>query len=295
LAYVGDGNNVCHSLLLLAALMGMGMGVAARVEVFRPPFPATAVPRLKAVDYDYFRLQGSYVLDRQAHLDCTDADPDARAWHAYALGRDDTDQAITSGRDLAGLHPPSALPEEPWLEGVGEKLADQAQGDGAEGIRIAEVAWSRARLIGGLDPQRLEVIVRSAAWIRPQGGWSEAIASHDATALDRLRLELARQPEVIAHAIWWVAGRRWARDIAGLATPTTLTLPAGATLPEPFVEGFGVGLGEEWGPQARLPRPQGLSESNDATLLRGYLAGERRDWLVDDGEGPPEVVGGSAR
>ncbi|MEX2195300.1 MAG: ornithine carbamoyltransferase [Thermoleophilaceae bacterium] len=127
LAYVGDGNNVAHSLMLAGALAGMEVAVAAPAELapsIDPPAGTTVTtdPRAAAA--------GAHALYADVWVSMGDEDADRRR-ELLAPYRLDEDLLSAARPDAVALHCLPAHPGEEITEGVlyGERSAvwDQAE------------------------------------------------------------------------------------------------------------------------------------------------------------------------
>jgi hypothetical protein len=164
-----------------------------------------------------------------------------------------------------------------WSEGLGAAVIDHMDPE----MRGAPSALAAAeRALAGLATGA-EAALREAYWRRiyaDRGRVStEPWRVHEACARGAAALK-----GDAARAAWARAcGRRAARDGASWARPDQLPVAPPAELPAAaWIEGFGFGLGEEWGPRAAIPRPSGLPSDQEATLLAGYREGVARQWLT---------------
>jgi hypothetical protein len=267
------------ALLLAPALVS---GLSARVEALAPPFPAPAVAGRDAVEWRLFRAQLSYVLRLDEHRAAFTGDLPHDAAHAYALGREGASGRLRGSGGLGGLEAPPGGPAAPaFWEGVGEALASHLQGSGADTLRLLHAAQERLRedLPAAGPADRAAALRAAATWqMFAPDPWIRAIDQHDQQTLNAVAGALAGADPEVAAAAWWAVGRTWATHVAAWALPAPTVLPAGAALPGAFVEGYGHGLGEEWGPRGQIPRPDGLPPGADAALLRGYAEGAGLGW-----------------
>lgn len=262
-----------HRRWLALALLAppVASGLAARAAVLTPPFPDPITLRRLGVDYEYFRLQGAYSLTPQAHLACTDTQPSSQAWHAFATGRAEAWNAVDQDRPLDTLSPPLHLPRDPWLEGVGCGVVDWVDpGFTGQLPLMARVE----RSLAVLAPTDERTALTEALWQRmyAHDEWALPLQGRTSQALAELDQMLRSQPDLLRTAWLEAYGRRWARSEATWSQPATLPFPRGR--PRDLVEfarGYGAGLGEQWGPRDRIPRPAGLPEALEAPLLEGYL------------------------
>jgi hypothetical protein len=234
------------------------------------------------VDLESLRLQVSYLLRDEEHAACRSVDPRSQALHAYALGRNSLSHRLLAdrGASLAGLQPRE--PDQAWAEGVGEALIEQLDGDEAGGVDALAAAEARLETLD-LDTQPLiEPALRAAAARRAgaRADWTLALQRHDERALIELsRLLEARSPR-LRRAVAWAAGRRYASDITAFAQPKSLEVPSVPTAIAPaFWEGFGFGLGEEWGPTSDPSAVSAPDEGSRAALRAGWEEGQARRWL----------------
>jgi ornithine carbamoyltransferase len=129
LAYVGDGNNVTHSLMLLGALAGVEV-VAATPPDLQPDPAIVAASGATVVEDPAAAADGAHALYTDVWVSMSDADSDAKraALEPYRL-----DEALMSHArdDAIALHCLPAHPGEEISEGVlyGERSAvwDQAE------------------------------------------------------------------------------------------------------------------------------------------------------------------------
>lgn len=279
LGTAGLRSSAARALLIGPVLLS---GATARLEALRGPFPTVSVARMDPVDLESLRLQVSYLLRDEEHAACRSVDPRSQALHAYALGRNSLSHRLLAdrGASLAGLQPRE--PDQAWAEGVGEALIEQLDGDEAGGVDALAAAEARLETLD-LDTQPLiEPALRAAAARRAgaRADWTLALQRHDERALIELsRLLEARSPR-LRRAVAWAAGRRYASDITAFAQPKSLEVPSVPTAIAPaFWEGFGFGLGEEWGPTSDPSAVSAPDEGSRAALRAGWEEGQARRWL----------------
>ena len=224
--------------LLLAPPLLAGM--LARGETFLTPFPATAVLQFEPVDYAFFRNKFAYALTPEEHAHTSDS-PRMAALHAYARGR----ALVEEGRV------PPASSAVATLEGFGDAWRDRRG-----------LARDFDSALEGLDLDQQRAARR--AFVEGE---------HEPT--------LNRDDYV--EALAWRDGRAWGVSVAGFFDPQARPVDEGLSDLSPveragWIEGFGTGLGEEWGPQDRVPQPAGLLPSDAADFAAGYALGVARRW-----------------
>ncbi len=274
------------------ALMAMPLaaGLAARAETLQAPFPVLSMAHLTAGAPDTFRPQFSYALSLDEHEDCAAIDLRSQRLHAYAIGRESVAAILRARPDhprppllLSSVVRPAHLPVQPFVEGVAEALLLDLSGRvDTAGELLARAELDLAHLPAVTEPQRQHAL-DWLAWrhLETWGPLRSLIDTHDAAALRAVAKTATPLSEAAQQAVWWSVGRRWALDVAGWHLPTTAALPTtppGRPLPDRFVEGYGHGLGERWGPRAEIPRPSGLAAAQDPLLVAGYSAGQARRW-----------------
>ena len=280
-----DGRKLWPALVALPLLAGL----AARVETVQPPFPAPGIWQLHAVDWRYFRNQFAYVLPIEDHAQPRTHDPFARRAHAYAFGRESAAALLrtTDPPSLRTLELPSSTTDEDdvW-EGIGDALAAWYQDRTSGSLDVMQ--RTEGHLRDDLDaptPATRRALRAAAAWrLAPENGagdaWVRAIDRHDVGTIKAVDVALRGESAAVQDAGWWAAGRRWALDVVGIASPEPLSLPATELAPAAFYSGIGHGLGEEWGPQATAHMPDGVPEEHRADCVVGMEAGIRTRWLT---------------
>jgi hypothetical protein len=290
--------------LLLAAVAGLGWqagrrrtvvlllagpllsGLLARAATLSEPFPSGFSTQLQATDAPYFRLQASYILQPDEHMQCTSPTADSRALHAYSQGRQAQRELLgeiprdgkVPDTSLSSLIAPDESLQLPWYEGVGGGLVDNLDGSGEGTLMVLRDMHSRLEELPSpgnsiaLDEALWRRVYRSKAWSLGRGELTEL----------RL-LQVLKQLEALPTSLqegWLRAyGRRWGRVHARLAQPSSVPFPAlPADAAAPFAHGLGQGLGAEWGPRDQIPSPTGMDGSLDAQLLDGYARGLDRQW-----------------
>jgi hypothetical protein len=275
------GNRRAAGAVLVLPLMA---GLAARVEAFTSPFPASSVWTMHAVDWPYFRNQFSYVVSTEDHLNPATSDPFLLGAHAYGAARETASGLLRDDRfgTLATLpERPPHLPERGWWQGVGDALGSFHQNrlDGT----LAILRTSRDLLDdtpGANDETRRRALRSVAAWqMHAADSWIRAIDRHDAGTFTAVHAALDDEPAELADAGWWAVGFTWAHHVAGWHQPVPLQFPPDPEgLPPAFVEGVAFALAEEWGPLGRLT---GLTGLPDDSVSREAFAVGWADGLVD--------------
>lgn len=269
------GRRLGAVLLLLPPLVS---GALARAATLTAPFPSRAALAFDPVDWGYFRNQASYLLDEETHRSCPSEDPRDRAVHAYALGRAHGRAVVLEGQAVDASGPPSGRPERPFYEGVGGALVDLRDPQAEASLLLLEgIAEELAALPEG--PRALAL--REVAWRRAyhQSRWSLGRGEMDDAALRRQLQVLSGSSDGLRDAWMSALGRRWGRVQGRWAQPEPAPFPGlRPRRLRAFTEGLGEGMGEEWGPLAALPAPEGLPASLQDELLSGYAVGLDRKW-----------------
>jgi ornithine carbamoyltransferase len=129
LAYVGDGNNMTHSLMLLGAIAGVEV-VAATPAELRPDDAIAARAGATVVDDPAAAVEGAHAVYTDVWVSMGDADTDAKR-ELLAPYRVDEALMGRAREDAVALHCLPAHPGEEITEGVlyGERSAvwDQAE------------------------------------------------------------------------------------------------------------------------------------------------------------------------
>jgi ornithine carbamoyltransferase len=129
LAYVGDGNNMAHSLMLIGALAGVEVAVATPPEL-RPDESIVAASGATVTDDPAAAADGAHALYTDVWVSMGDADSDAKRAQLEPYRLDESLMA-NARDDAVALHCLPAHPGEEISEGVlyGERSAvwDQAE------------------------------------------------------------------------------------------------------------------------------------------------------------------------
>ena len=278
---------------LMAAALAAGFW--PRMQIFVAGFPMWSIAGFSAVDHDYFRVQGSYVLSAEEHFECETTEPRSRQFHAYGLGRVLAKSPTIQMMDNIAAHGFTGEQERSFWEGVGHEIADHFE----HAVPVAE-REGVAGLLGVFEEVRklepsmgqARIAMRSAAWSWRGSGsaWAIDPGQMGVSGLRPVQVMMAEQPYVVMDAVFWTLGRKWGNGVVGFYLPKQVVFPqAEWAIPvDPnhqvsFAEGFGVGLGEEWGPQKRLERPVGLCDLGcEEALIDGFREGVTRRWLGMD-------------
>ncbi len=132
LAYVGDGNNVCHSLMLLGSAVGVEVAVACPVELGPDPAIVEAAgDRVSVTDDPRAAAAGAHALYADVWVSMGDEDEAERRRRLLAPFRLDENLLEAAREDAIVLHCLPAHPGEEITEGLlyGERSAvwDQAE------------------------------------------------------------------------------------------------------------------------------------------------------------------------
>jgi len=289
-----EGRRLWALALVLPWLLA---GTGARLAALARPFPRLGALHMAAGDLDFFREQASWALpEARQRVALAQASPRLQPVFAYALGRRALLAALPDPArppaPLPTLSPEPGLPARAWAEGVGAAALDGLDPQAGGSADVMGRALDRVEALADQAdwPAELrQAALRAAAWRRVDGGAPDALftpLAHDETllrlapAIERLAL-----PSSSRDALWWAAGRRWARDRAPLWQPSELAPPLPVLPPQarlPFCEGLGEAEGEAWGPDAAAALPAGLSPAAEAARAQGVATGAARRWRSTD-------------
>ena len=234
-------NRRALALLLITPLLSAG--IHARSQHFQPPFPDKSVGNMAAADFRYGRDQAAYTIALEDHKGCQTDDPQAKAFHSYAIGWHEARQIfdIDPNADL----PVPSVSNEAVFEGLTAALLSEIDSDEQGGPQTLATMMPRIQRFD--EPTKLHMLA-TAAYRRH---WFEDLPKpHDGSRIDAFRAMATHHPQIIQRALTRSLGFRWAEAIARWRRPMPLTAPSVDSLlhPEEFVRGFGEAIGERWGP-----------------------------------------------
>lgn len=262
-------------LALAMALLILPSGLWTRAEALSAPFPRPALASRRPVDWFQFTPQFAYTLtaaEHASHLPA--AEPVFSSLHSEALGWRAAVETLERGAPLLPL-PPGGAPVA-YGRGVGQALVQ------VHPPQTPPLLRELAALDRHLDALELGVAEtraarEEAAWllVRREASWLPPQVQLDDRALQAAGAALAGTPRGVQDAAWHATGRAWATRTTGPGVPSRLVVPPG-DWPRAFWRGLGEGAGEEWGPHAAMPTPQG--QVDEDAFLEGILRGWSRSW-----------------
>jgi len=263
-------NKRVFAIALVAPLFAVGF--QARSHHFDPPFPDKSVFNMLATDFQYSRDQAAYTIALDDHKGCQSVDPQAKAFHSYAIGWHETRQALD--RQPNGELPfPSVSNTAAW-EGLAAALLSEIDPHEKAGVHTLKLMEQRTEHFD--EDARLQILV-SAAHRRH---WFNGLPpNHDSTRIAAFGVMVEPHPKIIQRALTRELGFRWAKSIARWRSPTRLSTPSVESLqhPEEFVQGYGEAIGERWGP-GEWSAPPALS-IHRATWENALGRGVTRRWI----------------
>ena len=260
---------------LVLAMLVLPTGLLSRALTLAPPFPQPVLATRLPVDWFQFTPQFSYTLSAEEHRAALSTkDPVFAGLHSEALGWRAAHEHLMRGTALGPM--PEGAEAVSYGRGVGQALVQAAPPQTPP--LLPELRDLDQRLSRMALPHSVRQAARDeAAWlvVERQGSWLSTAGELNGAVLEALEPAVSLLPEALQASVWRATGRSWALRVCGPGMPGVLAVPEGAW-PEAFWWGLGRGAGEEWGPHAVVPRPQGAV--SEAAFLEGLQAGWSRSW-----------------
>jgi len=291
--WISKGRKVQAGLLLAPALLS---GALTKVAILGAPFPNPTLMRLEAPDHENYRYIYSYALDPREHPSCESTETDHLAAHAFAAGRHATLGLIGAGLPLDALQDEVLAPPDAFWAGVGQAMVDHTDSDAIGGLASLEEVETT---LSSLPAEGLHPALYEAAWWRafrgePFGYARGTVGS--ATPLNRLLKATRGVSPSLRRTTLHSMGRRWGLVIARWGQAGMVRFPVVTARPvdlpglEAFARGLGHGLATKWGPQGRLPVPEGMPAELLPNYQDGVWHGLIGQWPISDTGSFPDRV-----